>query len=62
MASQPPAPAPAPAAADAAGGEEATSALLAADGALFNYKFLLQMYALGVVAFCILFYTHREEG
>lgn len=48
-------------AASAAAPEDA-SALLAADGALFSYKFLLQMYCIGIVVFFILFYTHREEG
>lgn len=38
------------------------SQLLAADGALFNYKFLQRMYGIGIVVFFILFYTHREEG
>jgi len=38
------------------------AAALLADGALFSYKFLVQMYALGLVVFFILFYTHREEG
>jgi hypothetical protein len=38
------------------------SQLLAADGALFNYKFLQRMYGIGIAVFFILFYTHREEG
>jgi hypothetical protein len=38
------------------------SVLLAADGALFSYKFLLRMYSIGIAAFVVLFYTHREEG
>ncbi len=47
--------------APAAGSEDA-SKLLAADGALFSYRFLLQMYSIGIVVFFILFHTHREEG
>jgi hypothetical protein len=38
------------------------SKLLAADGALFNFKFLFQMYSIGLLAFFALFFTHREEG
>jgi hypothetical protein len=38
------------------------SKLLAADGALFNYKFLLQMYCIGILTFFILLCTHFEEG
>ncbi len=38
------------------------SVLLAADGALFSYKFLLRMYLIGIAAFVVLFYTHREES
>jgi hypothetical protein len=53
MASQPSASAAAP---------EDASKLLAVDGALFSYMFLLQMYSIGIVVFFILLYTHREEG
>ena len=38
------------------------SKLLAADGALFNYKFLVQMYSIGIATFFILLRTHFEEG
>jgi hypothetical protein len=38
------------------------SKLLAADGALFNYKFLVQMYLIGIATFFILLQTHFDEG
>ncbi len=38
------------------------SELLAADGALFNYKFLMQMYLIGIATFFILLRTHFDEG